>query len=73
MKAHVIFHGFEGCQIARFVFDQPTEGSAARVTFILEKNGERRSLLSTVPHESIQFIELLMPPSLEIQDHFGEG
>src|ERR1043166_4072278 len=73
MKRHTRFHGFAEARIARFVFDQPTEGGEARVTFVLEKDGARRSLLFTVPHESIQFIELLMPPSLEIQDHSDEG
>jgi hypothetical protein len=73
MKPHAILDGFEDARIVRFVFDQPTEGGEARITFVLEKNGARRGLLFTVPHESIQFIELLMPPSLEIQDHSDEG
>ena len=73
MKPHPILHGFEDARIVRYVFDQPTEGGEAHVTFVLEKDGARRRLLFTVPHESIQFIEYLIPPSLEIQDHSDEG
>jgi hypothetical protein len=73
MKPHPILRGFEDSRIARFVFDQPVEGGEALVTFILEKGGAIRSLRFTVPHESIQFIEHLMPPSLEVQDHSDEG
>ena len=73
MKPHPILRGFEDSRIARFVFDQPVAGGEALVTFVLEKAGTCRSLRFTVPHESIQFIEHLMPPSLEIQDHSDEG
>ena len=73
MKPHLILRGFEDSRIARFTFDQPVEGGEALVTFVLEKNGATRSLQFTVPHESIQFIEHLMPPSLEVQDHSDEG
>lgn len=73
MKPHAILQGFEDARIVRYEFDQPTEGGEARITFVLEKDGARRGLRFTVPHESIQFIEYLMPPSLEIQDHSDEG
>ena len=73
MKPHPLLLGFEDSRIARFVFEQPQEGGDAQVTFVLEKHGRRRSLRFTVPTESIQYIELLMPPSLEIKDHSDEG
>ena len=73
MKPHTILRGFEDSRIVRFVFDQPHEGGDAQVTFVLENDGARLSLLFTVPHENIQYIELLVPPSLEIQDHSDEG
>jgi hypothetical protein len=73
LKPHAILHGFEDSRIVRFVFDHPNEAGDAQVTFVLEKDGARRGLLFTVPPESIQYIELLMPPSLEIRDHSDEG
>src|SRR5438105_3571562 len=73
MKPHPLLQGFEDSRIARFVFDQSQNGEDAKVTFVLEKDGRSRALQFTVPTESIQYIELLMPPSLEIQDHSDEG
>jgi len=73
MKPHDILRGFEDSRIAHYEFDQPREGGDAEVTFVLEKAGRRRGLRFTVPAESIQFIESLMPPSLEIRDHSDEG
>ncbi len=73
MKPHAILHGFEDARIARYEFDQATEGGEVRITFVLEKDGARRSLRFTVFHESIQFMEYLVPPSLEIRDHSDEG
>lgn len=73
MTPHPLLQGFEDSRIARFVFDQPQEKVDARVTFVLEKDGRKRCLRFTVPTESIHYIELLMPPSLEIQDHSDEG
>ena len=73
MKPHPLLQGFEDSRITRFVFDQPRKDEDAQVTFVLEQDGRTRSLRFTVPPESIQYIELLMPPSLEIQDHSDEG
>ena len=73
MTPHPILHGFEDSRIARYSFEQLVEGGEALVTFVLEKQGATRTLQFTVPHESIQFIEYLVPPGLEIQDHSDEG
>jgi len=35
MRPHAILRGFKDARIARFEFDQPTEGGMARVTFVL--------------------------------------
>ena len=73
MKPHPLLQGFEEARIARFVFDQPQLDGEAQITFTLEQESRFRILQFTVPAESIQYIEQLMPPSLEIQDHSDEG
>jgi len=73
VKPHPLLKGFEDSRIARFVFDQAQPGEEAQITFDLEQDGRRRILRFTVPAESIQYMELLMPPSLEVQDHSDEG